>query len=298
MFVIYHRVFAGGLIQDTIGKDSTPKDSPILISFSLDGDYTKHEILKSYYKHLQTNKLNWLKPVGRLTEEWEIDLDLLKQSYHFLSHVEYLNGEITIEPEFLQSEIPDPYGEFEDQPPRISSTEIKFLVNPTDVIDLNHSYNIKYAVELSSSIKKFLKDYPNPKECGFLMMKYENSQIQDRIVSELKEIFKSHSLELLRADEKYYSDELLANIKTYMHCCSFGVALFDRINTNYFNPNVSLEIGYIMALKKPILLLKDSTLTSLHSDLVGKLYEEFDFQNSKQTLEKVSEKWLRNFEII
>ena len=37
----------------------------------------------------------------------------------------------------------------------------------------------------------------------------------------------------------------------------------------------------MMALKKPILFLKDKNLDSLHSDLVGKLYYSFDVQNKK-----------------
>ena len=83
-----------------------------------------------------------------------------------------------------------------------------------------------------------------------------------------------------------------------MDGCSFGVALFDRINSNYFNPNVSLEIGYMMSLEKPILFLKDKTLVSLQTDLVGKLYAEFDFQDAKTTLTKRIDKWLADNEMI
>ena len=82
-----------------------------------------------------------------------------------------------------------------------------------------------------------------------------------------------------------------------MHGCDFGVALFERINSNDFNPNVSLEIGYMMAMNKPILFLKDRTLNSLHTDLIGKLYHEFDFQNPEEILAKVIDKWLKDKEI-
>ena len=130
------------------------------------------------------------------------------------------------------------------------------------------------------------------------MMKYENSPLQSKIVQQLRDLFKKHGLELLRADDKYYSDDLLSNIRTYMHGCGFGVAIFDRINSEEFNPNVSLEIGYMMALKKPILFLKDITLKSLQTDLVGKLYEEFDFQNSKKSFDKSVTKWLKQHDLL
>jgi nucleoside 2-deoxyribosyltransferase len=130
------------------------------------------------------------------------------------------------------------------------------------------------------------------------MMKYENSPLQSKIVQQLRDLFKKHGLELLRADDKYYSDDLLSNIRTYMQGCGFGVAIFDRINSEEFNPNVSLEIGYMMALKKPILFLKDITLNSLQTDLVGKLYEEFDFQNSKKSFDKSVSKWLKQHDLL
>jgi len=77
-----------------------------------------------------------------------------------------------------------------------------------------------------------------------------------------------------------------------------GLHFFERINTNYFNPNVSLEIGYMMAMNKPILFLKDLTLTSLQTDLIGKLYHEYDFQSPETTLPIVIDKWIKDKEIL
>ena len=82
-----------------------------------------------------------------------------------------------------------------------------------------------------------------------------------------------------------------------MHGCDFGVAIFDRVKTEYFNPNVSLEIGYMMAMGKDVLLLKDSTLSSLQTDLVGKLYHEYDFQNPVETLPIVLNQWIKDKEV-
>ncbi len=52
------------------------------------------------------------------------------------------------------------------------------------------------------------------------------------------------------------------------------------------------------ALRKPVCLLKDQTLTTLQTDLVGKLYKQFDPQKKSETIPEVFEKWLRDKEII
>jgi len=52
-----------------------------------------------------------------------------------------------------------------------------------------------------------------------------------------------------------------------------------------------------MAMNKPILYLKDSTLTSLQTDLIGKLYHEYDFQSPENTLPIVIDKWVTDKEI-
>jgi len=40
-----------------------------------------------------------------------------------------------------------------------------------------------------------------------------------------------------------------------MHGSAFGIAIFERLTSDIFNPNVSLEVGYMMAMHKPILYL-------------------------------------------
>ena len=51
-----------------------------------------------------------------------------------------------------------------------------------------------------------------------------------------------------------------------------------------FNPNVSLEVGYMLGLGKSVCFLKDRTLKTLHTDLVGKLYRSFDPQDAANSI--------------
>ena len=66
-----------------------------------------------------------------------------------------------------------------------------------------------------------------------------------------------HGIVGLRADDKEYNPSLFDNVQTYLHGCGLGVAIFERIEEDAFNPNVALEVGYMMAMDKPVCLLKD-----------------------------------------
>jgi hypothetical protein len=59
----------------------------------------------------------------------------------------------------------------------------------------------------------------------------------------------------LRADDLEYHQDLLPNVLTYIYGCNFGIAVFERLESERHNPNVALEVGYMMALGKPVCLL-------------------------------------------
>jgi hypothetical protein len=147
-------------------------------------------------------------------------------------------------------------------------------------------------VEISESLARFRRDHPDPSKTAFIMMSFVKTDAHEQIVSALKEVLESHGLTGLRADDKEYHPHLVLNINTYMHGCGLGVAMFERIETDNFNPNVALEVGYMLALKKNVCLLKDRTLKSLHVDLFGMLYREFDTQHIKETIAHSLSGWL------
>lgn len=146
--------------------------------------------------------------------------------------------------------------------------------------------------EISSGIEKFRLDFPIGKKTAFIMMLFTETKQHKEILSAVKETLHKYDINGLRADDKEYMDDLFPNVKVYMHCCDFGIAIFDRILADEFNPNVSLEAGYILGMGKKVLFLKDKTLKSLQTDLVGKLYKEFDTVDANNTIPSQIEKWL------
>lgn len=148
--------------------------------------------------------------------------------------------------------------------------------------------------ELSKYIEAFTNDYPKAQKTAFIIMQFSKTKAHEEIVQTIKSTLKKHNIIGLRVDDKEYSDDLFQNIRTYMHCTDFGISVFERILEDTFNPNVSLEVGYMLGLGKSVCFLKDNTLQQLHSDLVGKLYKPFDPQDILPTLPLQLEKWMKD----
>ena len=95
-----------------------------------------------------------------------------------------------------------------------------------------------------------------------------------------------------RADNRRYDPILYYNILTYIYGCSFGIAVIAQAKRGVFNPNISMEVGYMLALEKPVCLLKDSTFEALQADLAGMQYHEFDSRHCDETIEPALKEWL------
>jgi nucleoside 2-deoxyribosyltransferase len=157
---------------------------------------------------------------------------------------------------------------------------------------------LKIPAELSESIERFRKDHPTPQKVAFIMMRFGRTKAHHEIVTSLRDELALHGIKAVRADDKDYHDDLFSNILTFIYGCSFGIAVFERIEEEEFNPNVALEVGYLMALRKPVLLLKDRTLKNLTTDLIGKLYKTFDPQIISESLGPQIQRWLKDKGII
>ena len=152
--------------------------------------------------------------------------------------------------------------------------------------------------EIAVSLDRLRERYPNYRRCGFLIMRFAATKPHAQIVAAINETARRHDLSILRADGHEFHADLLSNIKTYLHGCSFGVAIYDRIRTDEPNANVGFEVGYMIAMNKPVLLLKDETLPQLPADLTGRLYKGFDPHDPERTIPPQLEKWLEDYGIV
>jgi nucleoside 2-deoxyribosyltransferase len=129
-------------------------------------------------------------------------------------------------------------------------------------------------------------------------MRFAAEKPYARIVNAIKETADKHGLVVIRADEHQFHNSLLNNVRTFLHGCGFGIAIYERIKTEEPNANVGLEVGYLMAMNKPVLLLKDKTAEKLQTDLAGELYREFDPHDPEGTIPEQLTKWLKDFGIV
>ncbi len=147
--------------------------------------------------------------------------------------------------------------------------------------------------EARSAILSLLADYPDTRKNAFLIMPFTPTTVHEGIAQSLKEVLRRQGFTLFRADDYIYSDDLLINIQAYIHASRFGIAVFERMLDDRGNNNVSLEVGYMMALKKPICLLKERSIRTLQSDLIGKLYMQFDIHEMENSIEEAVTQWLK-----
>ncbi|HEX3525924.1 MAG TPA: CHAT domain-containing protein [Thermoanaerobaculia bacterium] len=148
--------------------------------------------------------------------------------------------------------------------------------------------------EIRESLEHFKVDHPDPRKVAFLMMRFGKTKAHKNIVTGIRKALDPLGIVVVRADDKQYHEDLFPNVLTYAYGCGFGIAVFERIEREEFNPNVALEVGYMFALKKKVCLLKDRTLDNLQADLVGKLYRVFDPLDPIATVPQELIRWLKD----
>jgi len=147
-------------------------------------------------------------------------------------------------------------------------------------------------------MKAFRKNHPDPNKSAFLIMQFGYPKVHREIIEAVRAALSPFGIEGLRADDLEYHQDLLPNVLTYIYDCNFGIAAFERIESERHNPNVALEVGYMMALGKPVCLLKDKNLSTLATDLGGKLYRNFDPFDATNTIGSELSVWIRGKRII
>jgi hypothetical protein len=236
-------------------------------------------------KALEDSGLEW---ISRRSGKWIFDCDQFYKEFTKAPRLQWLQGLIEVSP--------DVDVEFKPQWPDLSRavvpcTTAKFVIVEEGIVPVSPS-RIDCPVEISESLKRLLADYPNPKSVGFVMMSFADDKAHTDIHKAIVATLDLHGLKAVRADTRTYHDDLFSNVQTYMHGCGFGIAVFERMNSENHNPNVALELGYMLALRKPVLILKDKMITALQADVVGRLYAPFDTRNPLNTIRESVSKWL------
>ena len=161
-----------------------------------------------------------------------------------------------------------------------------------DSMDVPYAYN-----KLGDSLSSFFADSSN--RCDvyernvFIMTRFQAENRELALVdTTIRRSLEQKGLIGHRADDKCYPSDrnLWDNVCTYMFGCKYGVAILENLIVDEFNPNVALEYGFMRALGKPVLLLKEKRF-SPRADILGTLWEEFDMFNIESSISAAVDKW-------
>ena len=282
-------LLSGG-IDWHLGDSDEQNGEAITIRFTISSPQGQRDVLTKVATKLNRHDVKWLRPTRNVMDKWLLNLDEIRTHFENVKDSKWAHGTVAVTPEYEVQE-----GSLSSNFSPTVEGRIQFVVTPEEMERAMVAVDFP---ELKPFLERFWEEHQEPKKCGFLMMKFGDTKPHFAIVDTIKTACAKYGIETLRADDRPYSDDLLSNIRTYMHGCNFGIAVYERVVADDFNPNVSLEVGYMMALGKPVLFLKDTTLRFLHTDLVGRLYETFDVQSPQETIPPVLEKWLKDKSII
>jgi hypothetical protein len=146
---------------------------------------------------------------------------------------------------------------------------------------------------LQPYLDAFSFDHPSADKNVFIAMRFRDGKQFAEIHQTIKRVLAEYGLRGLRADDRVYPSDgdLWNNVCVYMLACKYGVCVFEEIDEREFNPNVPLEYGFMRAIDRQVLLLKDQRMPNLPADMTGKIYHPFDSYEISSTIAREIEKW-------
>jgi protein-tyrosine-phosphatase len=134
----------------------------------------------------------------------------------------------------------------------------------------------------------------DPKHGVFLMIRFRKSDDYAAITAAIEGSLADYDLDLIRADWHQFHDELWSNVRDCMERANYGVAVFETMGGEPLSPNVSLELGYMMAQGKKCLLLCEESAQLLPVDLAGHLCRKFDARDIIGSVQREVSTWLED----
>lgn len=98
-----------------------------------------------------------------------------------------------------------------------------------------------------------------------------------------------HGLRFLLASQRALVDDLWGNVQAHMWSSNYGVAFFEDRRGRGMNYNLVIEVGAMLVAGRRCLLLKDSSIDRMPTDLVGHIYKPIDLDNPSTVTAAVHE---------
>ena len=101
-----------------------------------------------------------------------------------------------------------------------------------------------------------------------------------------------HGLRFLLASQRALVDDLWGNVAAHMWSSNYGIAFFEDRRGRGMNYNLVIEIGAMLMAGRRCLLLKDSSIDRMPTDLVGFIYKSVDLDDPA-TITNAIHEWAR-----
>ena len=179
-----------------------------------------------------------------------------------------------------------------DRDPVIHGAAVAHVAEVERAARLGRLGDLTGVAHLEAHLREFLNDHPNPDRNVFVMMRFLRSDQLDEVHQAIRDTLAPRGFEAVRADDRDYTGELWSNIEVYMTCSRYGIAVFEDIEQRDFNPNVSLELGYMLGKQKRCLILKEERLPDLPADVVHRLYKPFNMFDITASVVREVGRWV------
>ena len=128
-----------------------------------------------------------------------------------------------------------------------------------------------------------------------MMMRYQKSLAEadndcKRIEAVIKDTLSRYGFHGTLARDHSYFPDLWRNVEHCIEHSNYGIAVCEQA-TPEFNANVAVELGYMTALRKDVLILKDKEV-NLPENLHGRLFSEFTRSTLEADIERAITNWL------
>jgi hypothetical protein len=105
----------------------------------------------------------------------------------------------------------------------------------------------------------------------------------------------AHGLEFHLASDRQLHDDLWTNVAAHMWACRYGIGFFEDLANppRGLNYNLTTEVGSMLMTGRRCCLLKDPSIASLPTDLVGRIRKDVSIQNVGD-VSKAVHAWIRD----
>jgi len=249
--------------------------SPIFRPFSLVAAWDSEKLIAVFAKSSGISTQYWLDSRGQIIPPDELVREAIEQ--------------LAIEPTAVVT-LPTPV-----DPPmeQINAAAVHHVAEVERSRALSRLGDLRGLEHLEPALREFLDDHPDPQKNVFVMMRFLQSAQMSQIHTAVNDALRRLDFHAVRADDRDYTGELWTNIQVCMAGCQLGLAVFEDIEQRDFNPNVSLELGYMLARQRRCLILKEKRLPALPADVMHRLYKPFDMFNIHETISHQIDRWLK-----